>query len=158
GKGVYNLQPALNGVLDTFHIELTAVGSDVRMLELSLQPTTYTHANGRTTCTWDYKNLLFGRPIALDVLGVAPIDRLGALSWLGPASIIIFGLVLGLVAYAFRLEHFDRWMLLLIVGAFTGAYPLMYFAQEFIPLLWAIISSSIVVLVVIAIRAMTMIG
>ena len=35
GKGIYNLQPPPSGILDTFHIDLTAVGSDVRMLELS---------------------------------------------------------------------------------------------------------------------------
>jgi len=39
----------------------------------------------------DYKRLLFGGPIALDVLGVAPIDRLGELTWLGPASVVVFG-------------------------------------------------------------------
>lgn len=39
GKGVYYLQTPPGNILDTFHIDLTAVGSDVRMLELSLQPT-----------------------------------------------------------------------------------------------------------------------
>ena len=37
GKGLYNLQTPSSGVLDTFQVNLTAVGSDVRMLELSLQ-------------------------------------------------------------------------------------------------------------------------
>ena len=41
GKGVYNLQTPPGSILDAFHIDLTAVGSDVRMLELSLQPTKY---------------------------------------------------------------------------------------------------------------------
>src|SRR5882762_9205925 len=134
GKGLYNLQIPPSGILDTFHIDLTAVGSGVRMLELSLQPTKYARGSGQTVYTWDYKHLLFGRPIALDVLGIAPIDRLGELSWLGPASIVVFGLILGLVAHAYRIHNYDRWMLLLVVGTFTGAYPLMYFAQEFIPL------------------------
>ena len=67
-------------VLDTFHIDLTAVGSDIRMLELSLQPTKHLRGNGQTAYSWDYKRLLFGRPIALDVLGIAPIDRLGELT------------------------------------------------------------------------------
>src|SRR5438552_12022878 len=106
--------------------------------------------NSQTVYTWDYQHLLFGRPIALDVLGIAPIDRLGALTWLGPASVVIFGLVLGLVARAFNIQTVDRWMLLLILGTFTGAYPLMYFAQEFIPLNAAIFISSTVVLVIIA--------
>ncbi len=158
GKGLYNLQPPPSGILDTFHIDLTAVGSDVRMLELSLQPTKYVRGNDQTVYTWDYKRLLFGRPIALDVLGIAPIDRLGELTWLGPGSVVLFGLLLGLVAHAFHLHNFDRWMLLLILGTFTGAYPLMYFAQEFIPLSAAIFSASAFVLFVIAIRAITIIG
>jgi len=155
GKGLYNLQTPPSSILDTFHIDLTAVGSDVRMLELSLQPTKYARDKGQTTYTWDYKRLLFGRPIALDVLGIAPIDRLGELTWLGPASVVVFGLVLGLIARAFQIQKIDRWMLLLILGTFTSAYPLMYFAQEFIPLNAAILASSAVVLVIIAVRSVT---
>src|SRR6185503_1716760 len=155
---LYYLQTPPGGVLETFHIDLTAVGSDVRMLELSLQPTKYNRAAGQTVYTWDYKRLLFGRPIAVDVLGIAPIDRLGELTWLGPASVVLFGIVLGLVAHAFAIRNFDRWMLLLIMGTFTGAYPLMYFAQEFIPLNAAIAVSSAIVLAVIAIRSMTIMG
>jgi hypothetical protein len=86
---------------------------------------------------------------------VAPIDRLGELTWLGPASVAVFGLVLGLVAHAFAIRNFDRWMLLLVIGTFTSAYPLMYFAQEFIPLDAAIFSSATLVLAIIAIRSMT---
>jgi hypothetical protein len=41
--------------------DLTAIGSDVRMLELSLQPTKYARGNGQTLYTWDYKRLLFGQ-------------------------------------------------------------------------------------------------
>jgi prepilin-type N-terminal cleavage/methylation domain-containing protein len=158
GKGIYNLQTPPSSILDTFHIDLTAVGSDVRMLELSLQPTKYVRGSGQTVYTWDYKRLLFGRPIALDVLGIAPIDRLGELTWLGPASIVLFGLLLGLIANALYIRNFDRWMLLLILGTFTGAYPLMYFAQEFIPLYAAIFASSAIVLVVIGVRAATIMG
>jgi prepilin-type N-terminal cleavage/methylation domain-containing protein len=155
GKGLYFLQTPPGNILDTFHIDLTAIGSDVRMLELSLQPTRYARANGQTVYTWDYNHLLFGRPISLDVLGVAPIDRLGELTWLGPASVVVFGFLLGLVANAFYIRNFDRWMLLLVLGTFTGAYPLMYFAQEFIPLNAAIALSSAIVLAVIAVRSMT---
>ena len=158
GKGLYNLQTPPCGILDTFHIDVTAVGSDVRMLELSLQPTKLVRGNGQTVYTWDYKRLLFGRPIALDVLGVAPIDRLGELTWLGPASVVVFGLLLGLVANAFAIRNFDRWMLLLILGTFTGAYPMMYFAQEFIPLNTAIFALSAIVLLVITIRSVTIMG
>jgi prepilin-type N-terminal cleavage/methylation domain-containing protein len=156
GKGLYDLQTPPGSVLDTFHIDLTAVGSDVRMLELSLQPTIWTREKGRTVYTWDYKHLLFGRPISLDVLGIAPIDRLGQLTWLGPASVVIFGLILGLVAHAFAIQNFDRWMLLLVLGTFTGAYPLMYFAEEFIPLNAAMMAAGGLVLVIIAIRSLTM--
>jgi prepilin-type N-terminal cleavage/methylation domain-containing protein len=155
GKGVYYLETPPGNILDTFHIDLAAVGSDVRMLELSLQPTTYSRGDGQTTYAWDYKHLIFGRPIALDVLGVAPIDRLGELSWLGPASVVVFGFLLGLIANAFYIRNFDRWTLLLVLGTFTGAYPLMYFAQEFIPLNAAILISSAVVVVIIAIRSVT---
>jgi hypothetical protein len=126
------------------------------MLELSLQPTTWTREKGRTIYTWDYKHLLFGRPISLDVLGIAPIDRLGQLTWLGPASVVIFGLILGLVAHAFAIQNFDRWILLLVIGTFTGAYPLMYFAEEFISLNAAMIAAGGLVLVIIAFRSLTM--
>ena len=158
GKGIYKLPIPPAGILDTFHIDLTAVGSDVRMLELSLQPTKYGRENGQTVYTWDYTRLLFGRPIVLDVLGVAPIDRLGELTWLGPGSVVVFGLLLGLLGHAFPIRNFDRWMLLLLLGAFTGAYPLMYFAQEFVPLGAAIIGSAAIVLVIIAVRAATIMG
>jgi prepilin-type N-terminal cleavage/methylation domain-containing protein len=158
GKGLYHLQPPPGSILDTFRIDLTAVGSDVRMLELSLQPTKYFREQGQTVYTWDYKRLLFGRPIALDVLGIAPLDRLGQLTWLGPASVVIFGFLLGLFAHAFNIQNFDRWMLLLILGTFTSAYPLMYFAQEFIPLNVAIFAATAIVLCVIALRSMTIMG
>jgi hypothetical protein len=49
-------------------------------------------------------------------------------------------------------------MLLLVLGTFTGAYPLMYFAQEFIPLNAAIFTSSAIVLLVISIRSVTIMG
>ena len=67
----------------------------------------------------------------------------------------VFGLLVGLVVHALAVTRFDRWMLLLTVGTFAGAYPLMYFAQEFIPLNAAMFAASAVVLVVIAIRSLT---
>jgi len=70
----------------------------------------------------------------------------------------VFGFLLGLIANAFYIRNFDRWMLLLILGTFTGAYPLMYFAQEFIPLNDAILISSAIVIVIIAIRSVTIMG
>ena len=75
---------------------------------------------------------MFGQPIRLDVQGIAPIDRLGELTWLGPLSVLVFGLMVGLVVRAASVPRFDLWMVLLTVGTFAGAYPLMYFAQEYI--------------------------
>ena len=88
-----------------------------------------------STYRWDYERLLFGRPVRIDVLGIAPIDRLGELTWLGPLSVVVFGLLVGLVCRSSTSAEFDRWMLLLTIGTFAGGYPLMYFAQEYIPLL-----------------------
>jgi hypothetical protein len=101
---------------------------------------------------------MFGRPIAVDVLGIAPIDRLGELGWLGPMSVVLFGIVIGIVSRAYKLEHFDRWMLLLVLGTFTGAYPLMYFAQEYVSLRTAILASAGAVLLVIAARMVSFVG
>lgn len=158
GKGLYELSVPPGGTLDHFRITLTANGSDVRLLELSLQPTGLDRTAVATTYTWDYKQLLFGQPVRLDVLGISPIDRLGELTWLGPLSVLLFGLLVGLVAHAFEVARFDRWMLLLTVGTFAGAYPLMYFAQEFIPLGWAVAASAGVALAIIGVRAVTLMG
>jgi hypothetical protein len=158
GRGVYSLQTPPGKIIDRFKIELAANGSDVRMLELSLQPTSFQHGAGRTTYVWDYKRLMFGRPISLDVLGIAPIDRLGELSWLGPVSVIAFGIVIGLMSRAFHVGNFDRWMLLLVLGTFTGAYPLMYFAQQFIPLRRAMLACGGLVILIIAVRVGSIMG
>src|SRR5262249_34276155 len=118
GKGGDELSVPPGGILDLFHIELTANGSDLPLLELSLQPTSLEHTADGTTYTWDYQRLLFGRPIRLDVLGIAPIDRLGELTWLAPISVLVFGLLAGLVVHVAGVSRFDRWMLLLTVGTF----------------------------------------
>jgi len=156
GKGLYELSVPPGGVLDQFQISLVANGSDVRLLELSLQPTGLERSGGSSTYQWDYKRLLFGRPLRLDVLGIAPIDRLGELTWLGPISVIAFGLLVGLVVHAASVPQFDRWTLLLTVGTFAGAYPLMYFAQEYISLGPALVVSVGVALVIIAARALSL--
>jgi type II secretory pathway pseudopilin PulG len=158
GRGLYTLQAPPGRILDRFKIELNANGSDVRMLELSLQPTSLARSSHRTTYTWDYQRLLFSRPIAVDVLGIAPIDRLGELRWLGPISVIAFGLVIGLMSRAFEVGNVDRWMLVLILGTFTGAYPLMYFAQQFMSLKMAMLGSSGLVLMIIAARLVSIVG
>jgi prepilin-type N-terminal cleavage/methylation domain-containing protein len=160
GKGLYELSVPPGGILEHFQITLAATGSDVRLLELSLQPTSLARSASGTTYTWEYKRLLFGQPVRLDVLGIAPIDRLGELTWLAPISVIAFGLLVGLIIQAAGpgASRFDRWMLLLTVGTFAGAYPLMYFAQEYIPLEAAVLASAGVALAIIGVRAVTLVG
>jgi prepilin-type N-terminal cleavage/methylation domain-containing protein len=158
GKGLYELSVPPGGILDHFQVTLAANGSDVRLLELSLQPTSLARTADATTYTLDYKRLLLGQPVRLDVLGIAPIDRLGELTWLAPVSVLVFGLLVGLVVHAARVTRFDRWMLLLTVGTFAGAYPLMYFAQEYIPLGAAVVTASAIALAIIGVRAVTLMG
>ncbi|HEY4233035.1 MAG TPA: type II secretion system protein [Lacipirellulaceae bacterium] len=158
GKGLYQLASAPAGLLDAYDVTVTAKGSDVRLLELSMQPTSFERAGGSSTYRWDYKRLLFGQPVCIDVLGIAPIDRLGELTWLGPVSVVAFGLLVGLVVQASSVPRFDRWMLLLTIGTFAAAYPLMYFAQEYISLSWAVVISAAVAIAIIGIRTMTLMG
>lgn len=158
GKGLYELSVAPGGLLDEYQVSLTADGSDVRMLELSLQPTSLESSGGSSIYHWDYSSLLFGRPVRIDVLGIAPIDRLGELTWLGPISIVAFGLLVGLVVQAASVPNFDRWMLLLTIGTFAGAYPLMYFAQEYVSLLPAVLISGAFAIIVIGVRTFTLMG
>jgi hypothetical protein len=158
GKGLYELSVASNGLVDKYEVSLTAHGSDVRLLELSMQPTSLERSGGSSTYRWDYSRLLFGRPVWVDVLGIAPIDRLGELTWLGPVSVVVFGLLVGLVVQAAAVPQFDRWMLMLAIGTFAGAYPLMYFAQEYISLLPAVLASGAIAVAIIGVRAITLMG
>ena len=158
GKGLYELSVPPGGILDEFQVSLVANGSDVRLLERSLQPTSVDRSGSTSTYRWDYERLLFGQPVRLDVLGIAPIDRLGELTWLGPISVVIFGLLVGLVVHAASATRFDLWMLLLTVGTFAGAYPLMYFAQEYVPLGTAVVISAGIAIAIIGVRAVTLMG
>jgi prepilin-type N-terminal cleavage/methylation domain-containing protein len=158
GKGLYELSVPPGGILDQFEVSMEAKGSDVRLLELSLQPTKLARQSGSTTYTWAYERLLAGQPVRVDVLGIAPIDRLGELTWLGPLSVLVFGLIVGLVVRVASLPRFDLWMLLLTVGTFAGAYPLMYFAQEYIPLWPAVLISAGFALLVIGALAIALMG
>ena len=158
GKGLYEMIVAPGGILDDYKVSLVAKGSDVRLLELSLQPTSYQRSSGSSTYRWDYARLLFGRPVRVDVLGIAPIDRLGELTWLGPVSVVLFGILVGLAVQARGVPKFDIWMLLLTVGTFAGAYPLMYFAQEYISLGVAVVLSAATAVAIIAVRAVTLMG
>ncbi len=158
GKGLYELSVAPGGILDQYDVSLIANGSDVRLLDLSLQPTSLDRSGRASIYRWNYERLLFGRPVRVDVLGIAPIDRLGELTWLGPISVIVFGILVGLVVQAVSVPRFDVWMLLLTVGTFTGAYPLMYFAQEFISLGPAMAISAGIAIAIIGVRAVTLMG
>jgi hypothetical protein len=71
-------------------------------------------------------------------------------------SVIVFGLLIGLVAQAAAASRFDLWVLLLTVGTFAGAYPLMYFAQEYIQLEPAVLICGGIALAIIAVRAVTL--
>jgi hypothetical protein len=73
-------------------------------------------------------------------------------------SVVVFGLLVGLVVQATSAPQFDRWMLLLTIGTFAGAYPLMYFAQEYVALMPAVLISGAVAIGIIGIRAMTLVG
>jgi prepilin-type N-terminal cleavage/methylation domain-containing protein len=156
GKGLFQMTVPPGGILDFFDLTLEAKGPDVQMMELSFQPTEYHREDGVSKYTWNYKNLFTGEPIRLNVLGIAPIDRLGELTWLGPISVVTFGILVGLVVSAAGIARFNLWMLLMTVGAFAGTYPLMYFAQEYIPLNTAIFASACLVLAIIAVRAVTL--
>ncbi len=71
---------------------------------------------------------------------------------------LVFGLVVGLVVHATSAPRFDLWMLLLTVGTFAGAYPLMYFAQEYIALWPAMLISAGFALTVIGVLAVVLLG
>lgn len=158
GKGIFELPVTPSGILDHYEIKLTAIGSDVRLLELSLQPTKLERVGNSSTYEWQYERLLFGRPVRVDVLGIAPIDRLGELTWLGPLSVICFGILVGLVAQVIAVPRFDLWVLMMTVGTFASAYPLMYFAQEYISLPLAVVCSATFAILIITIRAITLLG
>lgn len=127
-------------------------------MELALQPTNIERSGGASKYRWEYRQIMFGQPVRLDILGIAPIDRLGELIWLGPLSVLMYELLVGLAVHAAGAARFDRWMLLLTIGAFAGAYPLMYFAQEYISLGPAVLLSSGLAIGVILVRSVTLVG
>jgi hypothetical protein len=72
--------------------------------------------------------------------------------------VLVFGLTVGLVVRAASVPKFNLWMLLLTVGTFAGAYPLMYFAQEYIELGPAVLISAGFALTVIGVLAVKLMG
>jgi len=158
GKGLYELRIPPGKIVELFDVTLTANSSDLRMMELSLQPAPPEHEAGKTVYRWHYERLMLGRPIRIDILGVAPMDRLGELAWLGPISVLVFGLLVALVALAFQPEALDKWMLLMILGAFAAAYPLMYYAQDFVSLPAAVVAACVAMMAIVGGRAVTLLG
>ncbi|HUT60865.1 MAG TPA: hypothetical protein VNA25_23710 [Phycisphaerae bacterium] len=158
GKGIFKLEKPPGRIINSFKTILTAHHSNVRMLELSLQPAPPQRDGDRTVYTWDYDRLLVGRPIALDVLGIAAVDQLGEIVWLGPISVLAFGFLVTMLTVACRPGDISVWSVLLIVGCFAAAYPLMYFLQEFLPLLWAVGAAAALGIVIIGVRSVTLFG
>ncbi len=158
GRGVFRVDMPPGGIEDRLSLKLTTTGADVRLMELSLQPTQVRSMPVGTEYTWEYQRLLFGQPIQLDVLGIAPMDRLGELRWLGPLSIVFFGLAAGLIALVADKPAFDRWMLLLTFGLFSGSYPLMYYAQEYMPLTAAVVLSAAAPILLLTVRTLFLAG
>lgn len=158
GKGVYTLEKPSGKILEQFRARLIADRSNIRMLQLSLQPNSLEHSSDSTTYTWDYKNLVVARPIAIDMLGIAALDRLGELTWLGPLSVLVFGILIALMALAQDPGKLNVWLVILVAGCFAGAYPMMYFLQDFIDLTAAIVLATGVVVMIIGWRVMSLFG
>ena len=158
GKGVYTLEKPSGKILDLFRTKLIANRSNIRMLELSLQPNSLEQSSDSTTYTWEYKRLVQARPIAIDVLGIAALDRLGELTWLGPLSVLVFGILIALIALAHDPEKLNVWLVILVTGCFAAAYPMMYFLQDFIDLYAAIALATVFVVVVIGSRIISLFG
>jgi hypothetical protein len=158
GKGIYTLEKPSGKIIDLFKTKLIANRSNIRMLELSLQPNGVEYSSDQTTYTWEYKRLVVGQPIAIDVLGVAGIDRLSELTWLGPLSVLVFGILIALTALAYDPEKLTGWVLVLLVGCFAGGYPLMYFLQDFVPLWTAIVISALIIVAVVLWRMTSLCG
>ena len=158
GKGVYTLEKPSGKIIDQFRTVLVANRSNIRMLELSLQPNKLEHSSGNTTYTWDYKRLVVARPIAIDMLGIAALDRLGELTWLGPLSVLVFGILIALLALAHDPQKLNVWLVILVAGCFAGAYPMMYFLQDFMDLTAAVVLANVVVLTVVGWRIISLFG
>jgi hypothetical protein len=158
GKGIYTLDKPSATIVDEFKTRVTALNSDIRMLSLSLQPNSVQREAGKTVYTWDYSRLMVGRPIRIDVLGIAGVDRLAELGWLGPVSVVLYGLLVTIVALAIAPAKLNGWMLLLLAGCFAAAYPLMYFMQEFMTVPPAVAICGGIVLLIIAGRSITLFG
>ena len=61
GKGIYTLNAPPGKIVDVFEATLTAHNTDLKMLELSLQPEPPRRESGNTIYTWKYKRLMLLR-------------------------------------------------------------------------------------------------
>ena len=58
GKGLYELSVVPGGILDEYDVSLVANGSDVRLLELSLQPTDLDRSEGNSTLPLELRSAI----------------------------------------------------------------------------------------------------
>ena len=158
GKGIFILSRPAGRVVDLFKATLITHRSDIRMLDLSLQPNEVTQDAGATTYKWEYPRLVVARPIRIDVLGISATDMLWRLTWTGPISVAAFAILYLLMAFAAGPERFSAWTVVLVVGCFTAAFPLMYFMQEFGSLTFAVTAAVAVVTAIILARTATLLG
>lgn len=158
GKGIYTLEKPAGKIIQSFKTRLIANKSNIQMLQLSLQPNSLQQSSNSTIYTWEYKRLVAAQPIAIDVLGIAGIDRLERLTWLGPLSVFVFGILISLAALAYEPEKLNGWVIVLVVGCFAGAYPMMYFLQDFVTLPAAIGIASAVALIIVGWRIISVCG
>ncbi len=158
GKGIYTLEKPAGKIIELFKTKLTANKGNIQMLQLSLQPSSVNKSSNNTEYTWEYKRLVAAQPIAIDVLGIASIDRLEKLTWLGPLGVFVFGVLIALVTLAYKPEKLDGWVILLVAGCFASAYPLMYFLQDFVSLPAAVGIASIIALCIVGCRISSVYG
>lgn len=67
GKGIYTLEKPAGKVIEFFKTTLTANKGNIRMLQLSLQPSKLQQTHNSTIYTWEYKRLVAAQPIAISV-------------------------------------------------------------------------------------------
>ena len=158
GKGIFILGKPAGRVVDVFKASLVTHKSDIRMLELSLQPNEVEHGANITTYKWDYPRLLVARPIIIDVLGISAVDMLGELTWTGPVAVAIFALLYVTIALASKPEKFSFWTMMLVTGCFSAGFPLMYFMQEYNSLGVAVSLGTAVVTLIVAWRTISLFG
>ena len=158
GKGIYTLEKPSGKIIELFKTKLTANNGNIQMMDLSLQPNKPEKSSNKSVYTWEYKKLVAARPISIDVLGIASIDRLEKLTWLGPLGVFAFGVLIALIALADKPEKLDGWVIVLVSGCFASAYPLMYFLQDFVSLTAAIGIASGLALCIVGWRILSVYG